>query len=178
MPPRVGFPQGAGCETRALTSQRRAVSVPFQCAPSNGIVDTMVSRREQRVTWQARLGTRRLWSLALAVAAIAIAGVSVATASGLLDFRDPQPGDAAFPNRITCPQGTGPCTAGVSAGGHVFALFKVGESATDAQVVGAGVDTGDGKQITPLICTRSGGDVQCGSQPPGGEKQLALYLPG
>ena len=138
----------------------------------------MISRREQRVTWQARLGTRRLWSLALAVAAIAIAGVSVATASGLLDFRDPQPNDAAFPNRITCPQGTGPCTAGVSGGGHVFTLFKVGDSATDVQVVGAGVDTGDGKQVTPLVCTHAGGDIQCGTQPAGGEKQLALYLPG
>ena len=137
----------------------------------------MISRREPRVTWQARLGMRRLWNLALVAGAIAIGGVSVATASGLLDFRDPQPNDSAFPNRITCPQGTGLCTAGVSAAGLVFTLFKVGESAADVQVVGAGVDTGDGKQVTPLVCTHSGSGIECGSQPAGGEKQLALYLP-
>jgi hypothetical protein len=116
--------------------------------------------------------------LALAFSAIALAGAAVAAASGLLDFRDSRPHEATFPNEITCSQRTTLCTPGRSARGHAFKLFKIGASAKKVQLVGAGVDTGDGRQATPLICTRSGSDLQCGRQPAGGEKRSGLYLPG
>jgi hypothetical protein len=75
-------------------------------------------------------------------------------------------------------QSTTVCTPGRSSGGRAFKLFNVGHSAKNAQVVGAGVDTGDGRQVTPLICTRSGNGIRCGPQPAGGEKQFGLYVPG
>jgi hypothetical protein len=119
---------------------------------------------------------RRLWVIAIAFAVIA--GAAVAVASGLLDFREAGPNETTFPSEITCRQGTNLCTPGQSADGRSFELFQVVESAKNAQAVGAGVDTGDGKQETPLICTRSARDIRCGTQPPGGEKQFGLYLPG
>ncbi len=137
----------------------------------------MSSGAGSEVTLQPKLKKRRVWVVALACAAIGIAGASIAAASGLLDFRDPGANEATFPNEITCRQGTNLCTPGRSADGQQFKLFKVGESATNVQVVGAGVNTGDGTQVTPLICTPSGNGIQCGSQPPGGEKLLALYIP-
>jgi hypothetical protein len=121
---------------------------------------------------------RRLWVVALASSALAIAGATAAAADGLLQFRDPGPSELTFPNQITCRQGTAVCTPGWSPDGQAFRLFKIGESGEDVQIVGAGVDTGNGTQVTPLVCTRAGNDIRCGSQPPGGEKQLGMYLPG
>ena len=118
---------------------------------------------------------RGLWVIALAFTAIVIAGAAVAVASGLLDTG---PNETTFPSEITCRQRTDLCTPGRSADGRLFKLFQVVESAKNAQAVGAGVDTGDGKHETPLICTRSDRDIRCGAQPPGGEKQFGLYLPG
>ncbi len=138
----------------------------------------MISPAGRAVTSQAWFDKRRRRVVAVAVIAIAIAGASAATASGLISFRDPTPNDPAFPNQITCTQGTSSCSPGRSAGGQVFTLFQVGESGVNAQVVGAGVDTGNGVEVTPLVCTHSGGGIECGTQPAGGEKQLGLYLPG
>ena len=121
--------------------------------------------------------TRRFWGIALALGAVAIAGAAVAAAGGLLELRDPGPNDLTFPKQITCRQGTTLCTAGRSPDGQAFTLFQIGEAAKDAHVVGAGADTGDGTHATPLVCTRPGNDIQCGSQPPAGEKQFGLYLP-
>ena len=142
------------------------------------LVERAIASTHREASIRPRPGRRRLWVIALAVTAIVIVGASIAAAGGLLTFRDPHASETTFPNEITCKRGAHLCTAGRSAGGRVFRLFKVGVSAADVQVVGAGVDTGDGKQVTPLICTAAVNGVQCGSQPPGGEKQLALYLPG
>jgi hypothetical protein len=121
---------------------------------------------------------RRLWLIALAFGAVAIVGATAAAADGLLQFRDPGPSELTFPNEITCTQGTTVCTPGRSPDGQAFKLVKIGESAKDVQIVGIGMNTGDGQQVTPLVCTRPGDDLRCGTQPVGGETRLALYLPG
>jgi hypothetical protein len=107
-----------------------------------------------------------------------IASASVAAACGLLDFRDARAHDPTFTNQITCAPSATICTSGRSAGGLAFKLFKVGELPKNGQLVGAGVDTGGGRHLTPLICTRFSSGIRCGAQPAGGEKQFGLYLPG
>jgi hypothetical protein len=128
------------------------------------------------VILQPRLTKRRTFARALAFIAIAITSASAAEATGLLDFRDAH--DPTFPNQITCTQSATICTSGRSSGGLVFKLFTVGELPKNGQLVGAGVDTGDGRRVTPLICTHFSNEIRCGAQPAGGEKQFGLYLPG
>ena len=121
---------------------------------------------------------RRLWTVALSCAAIAVGAVALGVASGRLGSGDSHSGrSSAFPHEITCREGTDVCTPGGSEGGRMFTLFRVAKTAKDATVVGVGVDTGDGTQQTPLVCTHSRAVLACGSQPPAGEKAFGLYLP-
>ena len=121
---------------------------------------------------------RALWAVALSFAAIAVAAAALGVAGGRLGFgASHSDRSSAFPHEITCREGTDVCTPGRSGGGRAFRLFQVGESAGNATVVGVGVDTGDGKQATPLLCARSGDVLACGSQPPSGERAFGLYVP-
>jgi hypothetical protein len=102
---------------------------------------------------------------------------AVAAAIALAHFRGSRPHEPAFPSEITCTQGATTCTPGRSAAGHAFRLLKVAQSSRNMQIVGAGADAGNGRQLALLICTRPGNGIRCGFQPAGGEKRLGLYLP-
>ncbi len=121
--------------------------------------------------------TRRRWFVALALGALGVAGATAVAGDGLLRFRDPGPSELTFPNEITC-HGATLCTPGRSPDGQAFRLFTIGTSGQYVHIVGAGVDTGDGTQVTPLVCIRPGSDLQCGGQPPEGETRLGMYVPG
>jgi hypothetical protein len=93
-----------------------------------------------------------------------------------LDSRDSATNRTAFPSEITCRPGVAICVPGRSAG-EVLRLLKVVDATREVQVVGVGVDTGNAKHTTPVVCVASVNGVECDSRPLHGQKRFALYLP-